>query len=363
VDANAPPSTGETAKPPIPAPKGVWGAILTMTPIVLTVLATAFAGLSTSEMTQAMYYRSLAAQNQSKAGDQWAFFQAKRMRGTTMETTVDLFEGLGQSQPFEPAEMDAALARILQSLEKSSSDGDSSRLAAGKAKSAREKLAALLADSKTRQLLPYLTGPELPKINVAISKLTVADTSVDAALEAIAKRLPDADIADVVAKLREDEINNAQRLAQDNVEAFNKACEPVANLIKQFRASLGELGTALRSLRNGAEVNPAVAQFDRLNSSIKAAGLEFDARRYRQEATWNRKVAEILEVRVRRAEAESDRHRRRSYQFFYSMLVAQAGVTIASLALARQHRSVLWVFATIAGLVSLGFTAWVYLTF
>src|SRR5437588_10957897 len=72
---------------------------LAAVPVILTVLATILAGLSSSEMTQSMYYRSLAAQNQSKAGSQWAFFQAKRIRGTTMETTGDLVRTLADPLP------------------------------------------------------------------------------------------------------------------------------------------------------------------------------------------------------------------------------------------------------------------------
>jgi hypothetical protein len=53
-------------------PHTTWGRILTATPIV----ATALAGLVSSEMTRAQYRRSLAAQQQSKAGDQWSLFQA-----------------------------------------------------------------------------------------------------------------------------------------------------------------------------------------------------------------------------------------------------------------------------------------------
>jgi hypothetical protein len=49
--------------------------------------------------------------------------------------------------------------------------------------------------------------------------------------------------------------------------------------------------------------------------------------------------------------------------FFYSMLIAQMGVTVASLALARRQRSSLWLFAALAGLISLGFTGYIYLTF
>src|ERR1700739_4587947 len=73
-----------------PAKKSGWEAVLTATPVVLTVVATILAGLSTSEMTLAQYHRSLAAQNQSKASDQWGFFQAKRIRQTGMEEAFDL---------------------------------------------------------------------------------------------------------------------------------------------------------------------------------------------------------------------------------------------------------------------------------
>jgi Domain of unknown function (DUF4337) len=103
VDSTAP--QPENATDSAPKPSGIWNTLLTSLPIVLTVLATAFAGLSSSEMTQSMYYRSLAAQYQSKAGDQWAFFQAKRTRGATLEMTAELLQSLGNPTPFDPAEI------------------------------------------------------------------------------------------------------------------------------------------------------------------------------------------------------------------------------------------------------------------
>ena len=62
-------------------PQTTWGKVLMSTPVVMTVVATMLAGLASSEMTRAQYDRALAAQQQSKAGDQWSFFQAKRLRG------------------------------------------------------------------------------------------------------------------------------------------------------------------------------------------------------------------------------------------------------------------------------------------
>src|SRR6516225_4562113 len=85
-------STASAKLPPASdQPKSLWDSILTSTPVVLTVLATLLAGLSSSEMTRAQYHRSLAAQHQSKAGDQWSFFQAKRIRGGNTEMEIELF--------------------------------------------------------------------------------------------------------------------------------------------------------------------------------------------------------------------------------------------------------------------------------
>src|SRR5690606_171427 len=70
-------------------PQSKWGKVLGATPIVMTVIATLLAGLSNSEMTKAQYARALAAQQQSKAGDQWAFFQAKRLRSAIQLGTLD----------------------------------------------------------------------------------------------------------------------------------------------------------------------------------------------------------------------------------------------------------------------------------
>ena len=71
-----------------PEKRSLFDSIVLSTPVMLTVVATFILGRSTSEMTQAQYQRAVASQKQSKVGDQWAFFQAKRIRGSTYEATA-----------------------------------------------------------------------------------------------------------------------------------------------------------------------------------------------------------------------------------------------------------------------------------
>lgn len=93
-----------------------------------------------------------------------------------------------------------------------------------------------------------------------------------------------------------------------------------------------------------------------------AGRYEVDARRYRAEATANQWVGFLLEVRVKYSTEESERHQRRSENFFFAMLAAQVGGVGSSLALARKRKSVLWLVAALFGLVAVGIGAFVYVT-
>jgi hypothetical protein len=328
--------------------------ILTATPVALTALATAFAGLSSSEMTQAMYHRSLAAQHQSRAGDQWAFFQAKRIRGSTIESSIEVLQATGHPDPFDAAQAESALARMQQLLEEHKSDpggADRSRSAAGAVKAARDRLSA--TGSLSLPAVPFTPLPD-----------PAARQAYEEVVQAIQKRQPEGETTARVAKLSPGTVDEAIRLAEDDADRFDQACEPVNEAVKQLKAAFKDVGAAVRPLRGGtgpaAEV---VSIFDRLDAGFRAAAMDYEARRYRQEAAFNRRAAEAYEVRVRRSGVESDRHRERSKRFFYSMLLAQVGVTVSSLALARAQRSLLWLFAAAVGVLSLVFTGYVYLSY
>ena len=98
-----------------------------------------------------------------------------------------------------------------------------------------------------------------------------------------------------------------------------------------------------------------------MNQSFLAARRDFTARRYEREARDNQEIAGVYEIQVRKSSWESERHRKRSQLFFLGMLIAQAGVTIATFSLALRQRNILWVLATAAGLAAISFSAYVYL--
>lgn len=342
MDASLP---ANPATPPTPEkPAGLWGMILTATPVALTALATAFAGLSSSEMTQAMYHRSMAAQHQSRAGNQWAFFQAKRIRGNGIESSIEVLQALGHPEPFDRDRMMVALDRL---------QGSPTGPQAVAVRRARDRLAAVKV---TDFRLPTVEPTPLPD--------SAARQAFDEAVQAIQKRQTEGETVALVARIRPETIDEAIRLAEDDADRFDRACEPVTDTVKELRTLFNDLAAAIRSMRGapgpGAEV---VVVFDRLDASFRAAAMDYEARRYRAEAAFNRRAAEAYEVRVRRSGIESDRHRERSKQFFYSMLLAQVGVTVSSLALAKAHRSWLWFFAAVVAVVSLGFTGYVYLSY
>ena len=80
-------------------PQTTWGKILTATPVVMAVVATLLAGLASNEMTSAQYDRALGAQLQSKAGDQWSYFQAKKLRGAMQRTSLELLQAIAEVHP------------------------------------------------------------------------------------------------------------------------------------------------------------------------------------------------------------------------------------------------------------------------
>jgi hypothetical protein len=409
-------ATNTTDKPDA-KPKSIWDTILASTPIVLTVVATTLAGLSSSEMTQAQYHRSLASQHQSKVGDQWGFFQAKRIRGSGKENLVVQLRKDADTEPvtaefiksvvaqlprlFSNAEREAkqllaAIAAARTDLGANMSESlrlaakKAEQTAADKAKEARAwngRIDQALNNPNMTEALGYLNRNKLPEV----AKEPIGDANIQQATEAIRQRQTETETVPLMAKISEDELRKAVDAAENNARAFDARGKPVEKshsdlgrlvdealaLVKALRRPVRDVMAAMADVpmtgsNSLVELRVAAAALERTNNSLSgsvkelsdsftAASEDYTARRYRREADDNQDIAGVLEVQVRKSSWNSDRHRERSVMFFYGMLAAQAGVVIATFSLAVRRRSALWGLATVAGLGAILFAAYVYL--
>lgn len=281
------------ADPPAEPKKSLFEKLGAGLPVGLTALATILAGLSTGELNRAMLWRSIAAQDQGKANDQWSLAAHKRDRSLTCETTADTLKAVGGYRP-PPQPPKTPTPEFVQQV----------------------------GDWMTGAVSPPADDPGVRAV------LWALQTGHDSDALALARNVDTAALnADILAGLNK--VGEVERAYEAELEAAKQ----------QAAAATGETRPAAVAVR-----------------------YEVDARRYRAEATANQWLAFLYEVRVKRSTAESNSHLHRSENFFFAMLAAQVGGVGSSLALARKRRSVLWLVAGIAGLVAVGFGAFVYVT-
>jgi hypothetical protein len=404
--------------PPIPddRPRTRFDTLLTSTPVILTVIATLLAGLSTSEMTQAQYHRALAAQNQSKAGDQWNFFQAKRIRGTNMDTTADLIATLAEPGTVERARLDEFRSELVASLKQAKEEStrlvamtNNARASLGSSSDAVARAAARLqtsaasalarAEANQKSLGSLLgTAPAVAAFDSVVKNAlpSVADTPVeDPAIREVLDAMKDPkterqkDVG-LMRGVREETLRETIEAAEENARRFDRTCDPITDVLKHAAAGIAEQVRLTRSFqRSTAQFDEALndagaaekkdldglrrtaagltrsaahlkVQAGQLYADFVAARHHYNAVRYEREARYNIAIAGLYEVQVRKSSWNSERHRRRSSYFFFGMLAAQAGVTIATLSLAVKLRSVLWGLASLAGLAAILIAIGVY---
>jgi hypothetical protein len=161
-------------------PQTKWGKTLLATPVIMTVIATLLAGLASSEMTRAQYDRALGAQLQSKAGDQWAYFQAKKLRGAMQKNSYDLLHATAEIRAID--------------------------------------------------------NPALKKIPT--SATTSMDSKVAAALEAIELQKSEAEITAILKPVDDKSLAAALQSAKDNSIAFDTLTAPASQALDQLEKAL-----------------------------------------------------------------------------------------------------------------------------
>jgi hypothetical protein len=157
-------------------PQTAWGKILTATPVIMTVIATLLAGLASSEMTSAQYDRALGAQLQSKAGDQWSYFQAKKLRGAIQRSSLDLLQATTDVHP--------------------------------------------------------ITNPALEKIPAVAAP--ALDGNLQAALDAVAGERPESEITAALKPLKDPALAAALQVARDQARDFDAALAPANQALAQL---------------------------------------------------------------------------------------------------------------------------------
>jgi hypothetical protein len=302
-------------------PQTFFGKILAVTPVVLAVVATLLAGLASSEMTSAQYDRAFGAQLQSKAGDQWSFFQAKRLRGAYQESTAELLQTLTEVHPLDAAEL--------------------LRAAGG-----NEELNQLLKSPAAAKAIGLLQRGEVPAVGAG----GAVDGKVKAALEGLGRLAPDEEMAGLLAGVSDGMLEGALKAAREQAEGFDAATVPVNAFVERLSELLPQVAGA-----GGGTTGRSLAR------DIAAARLRYTAARYETEARLNQAIANIYELQVRKSNISAERHHARSQQFFYGMLAAQLGVIVATFALAAKKRNVLWILAATVGGVAIAFAGYVYL--
>jgi hypothetical protein len=373
-----PASSGAEPRPP-------FERVITLTPVLLTLIATVLAGLSSSEMIQAQYHRSLAAQEQSKAGDQWAFFQSKRIRGTIVEQTagrasVPVPVDVGRLRSLVE-DMNRALASASAHLVQEASGADQHVWKSAAAKIASASAAgsaaiAVLGRPEVLAAIAYLGSERLPTVESAGSQAA----TVQAALKAGAHE-GDAE----VASMRSDDLQGAIDAATGNEKRFSEAAKQVDQRLTELDRALVPFQLAARQMHQALEharladdgpaksaaASSGIAALDREERRLqldlseledyRAARADYTVRRNAREAELNQRLAQLYELQVAKSSLESEHHRRRSKNFFYGMLAAQAGVALASFSLAARKKEGLWALAGVAGLTAIAFSFYVYM--
>ena len=316
-----------------------FGKMLSATPVVMAVVATMLAGLASSEMTRAQYDRALAAQQQSKAGDQWSFFQAKRLRGALQQNALDLLQSTVELHPLTAA----ALKEAAEQLPAQPAEAEAAKVKSG--------MLAVLDSPAGQQALGFLQRGEAPPTGPA----PVLDPNVKAALDAVENLTPDAEMVPLLARVNVKTLDEALLAARDRAQAFDNSTKPINQSIDELESLLDREAAIVQ-----AKASPPASGAS-LTRDFTAARLRYASVRYEIEARLNQAIATFYELQVRKSNISAERHHNRSQRFFFGMLAAQLGVIVSTLAMAARQRNLLWSIAAAAGLLAIAFAVYVYL--
>lgn len=295
--------------PPAP-PKSLFERLGAAVPVAIAAVATTFAGMSTTALSQSMYWRSTAAQDQSKTNDQWTFAGFKRSRSYEAENTA--------------AELSAIAG--YPTVETSAETPEPEQV---------RKVKAWMASGETTPVAP-----------------PIDDETIASVLQAIHYRKPEPEVLALARAVNREELERI----------LNAAFAESLALEDAWGAESGRARTRIAAARKAlaAASGPARADAAAALTAAQAVQYDIDRRRYRAESTMNQWVGFLTEVRVKTSTATSDGYLRRSYGLFAAMLIAQVGAVAASLGLSR-NSDWLTAAAVLLGVGACGYGGYVFL--
>lgn len=304
--SDAPPAN--TNEPKVEEKKSLLQKVGPAFAVAMTALAASFGSMAAAQLQQAMYWKSQAAQDQSKSANQWSLFGFKRSRALAMENAAG------------SARSDAGYL-VLQFPD----DGG-------------EAAKWLNGDGPGRVELPKSANENLVKLIEGIRA-----RKPESELLALASAIPVADINKA--------IDDAERFVHETTEV---KWDPVVKAAKKLAQK--ETDAARRTSPDQPLDAVKKARADAAQAHVFA----MEDRRYRGEGHLNNELGYLYETRVKFSTAESDSHRKKSELLGYAMLVAQIGAVAASLALARKG-GLMWIFVAVIGIAALGFGGYAFL--
>jgi len=292
-----------------------WETILVSTPIILTVVATVLAGLSSSEMSSAQYFRSLAAQIQSKASDQWSYFQAKKLRAEQCGNTVQILRGISQPTPMDGRDLRETAKRLIDEMLCVTAATylyhRSMPLVLTELSDHWKAAAAFVSqlDAGTTRpdgaddLADFMRGeiPDTQEQPIGNQQLLDVANAVDS-------HVPESDLERQAGQISQNDLDGATAIANENADAFDKAVQQISlGRSRMERVCSGISREALAFERAARRQAPdqvvaiappnSIASIHELTSQLSGAvtiaGLNFNSNRYQREAHYNQVLAQL----------------------------------------------------------------------
>jgi len=306
------------SSPPPEEPKTLLDKIGPALAVGLTALSAVFGSMSAAQLQQAMYWKSQAAQDQSKSTNQWTLAGFKRDRALVMEGDTRVLRAISN---YATATFPSPESLPPVRISKDDPNPEESK----------KKL-----EEAQKQALSWLQKKDGPP---RVSTPEITDENIKALRKGIEDRQPESELLALAGKVNMQAIN----------KAIDDAEEKTAQVDKDWDATI-KAAADLAGYNDDKKADSAENRTAR-----QAVGYELEERRYRLESRLNQGIGFLYDIRVKVSSATSDKYRKKSELLGYAMLVAQIGAVAASLALARKQASSLWFLATTIGLIALGF--------